>query len=144
MGEGEEAQGEHDADILYGDRVDGLEEKVEDYMERRRDDPHSVGSDYSARNEELQTNNDRQQTTANLPSHEQENQQEKTNNTSVYSTDHEYLVRRDQWIRAQQAAEQLRKQMDDLHVGTPHHSVTKVRNWNPPKPKTVAARRAPD
>ena len=26
MGEGEEAQGEHDADVLYGDRVDGLEE----------------------------------------------------------------------------------------------------------------------
>ena len=24
--EGEEAQGEHDADVLYGDRVDGLEE----------------------------------------------------------------------------------------------------------------------
>ena len=100
MGEGEEAQGEHDANVLYGDSVDGLEEQVEDYMERRGNDPPSVGSAYSAMNEELQTNNDRQKTTANLPSHAQENQQEKKNGTSVYSTDHKYLVRRDQWIRA--------------------------------------------
>ena len=30
--------------------------------------------------------------------------------------DTEYLTRRDLWIRSQQAAEQLRKKMDDLHI----------------------------
>ncbi len=35
--------------------------------------------------------------------------------------------------------------MDDLLVRTPHQSVTKVRDWNPPKPKTtLAVRRVPD
>ena len=55
-------QAEHDADVLYGDRTHSLEEQVDDYMERRRDDPPSVGSVYSVKNEELRTNNDRQQT----------------------------------------------------------------------------------